>query len=384
MARWKSRRWFGLPLFWQVAWLLSISASSLAAQELPFKRDVPGSTPYQCPPLGAAPTPDAAARARARRIGATAAQAVILGDLQRAASLLEQATELDPSSADLAYHYARVLEDSGGRAAAISQYCRALELAPNGVEESDARERLDALVAAARPAIPDAAITAFRTGLAQADSGRLERAADSFDSAAASAPRWAEAVYDEGVAEARLGRTSEAIRDLRKYLELRPDAPDAIAVSGRIGALQSLQFVSVPSPVAALALGLLIPGMGQFYSGRALGGLAVLSVAGGAVAAGLLIKKTTVRCLSTPGPGGTCPPGEVLSTGVRHPYRTPAFAVAAAVSTIGAIEAFMNLRRRRSASEALASIDLGSVKLGMLDAAASANGLDLRWVHLVF
>jgi tetratricopeptide (TPR) repeat protein len=248
----------------------------------------------------------------------------------------------------------------------------------------DARDRLDALVAASRPAIPEVAIKAFQDGLTQADAGRLERAAASFDSATTSAPRWAEAVYDRGVVFDRLGRASNAMRDLRAYLELQPDASDAITVSRRIGALQSLAVVGMPHSGTALALGLLMPGMGQFYSGRALSGFGVLSLAGGSVAAGLLIKKVTVKCLSDVPPGGVCPTGQVLGQEVGHPYRVAGFATAAAVSALGAIEAFVKLRRRRSAGQEVAYIDLGKAKVGTLEVTASGDRLDLQWLRLVF
>lgn len=385
MPGWKSwQARLGLPLIWQVASVLWLSASPLAAQGLPLKRDIPGSTPYQCPAVNLAAHPGAAERTQARQIAATAAQAVILGDLERARSLLDRATQLDPSSEDLAYRHARVLEELGERTAAISEYCRALAIDPKGAAASDARDRLDALAAAARAAIPEAAIKAFQGGLAQADAGRLGRAAASFDSATTSAPRWPEAVYDRGVVYARLGRASEATRDLRKYLELQPDAPDAITVSQRIGALQSLAVVGMPHSGTALALGLVIPGMGQFYSGRALSGLAVLSLAGGSVAAGLLIKKVTVKCLSDVPAGGTCPAGQVLGQEVGHPYRVAGFGAAAAVSALGAIEAFVKLRRRRSAQREVASIDLGRARVGPLGITNSGDRVDLRLVRLVF
>ncbi len=320
----------------------------------------------------------------ARQLASSAAQAVILGDLDRARSLLDRATQLDPSSADLAYRHARVLEEHGDRASAMSEYCRVLASDSLVEGANDARDRLEALAAANRPVVAAPAIAAFREGLAQVDAGRLERAVTSFDSATASAPQWPEAVYDRGVILARLGRAAEATRDLRKYLELRPDAPDAISISQRIGELQSLALVSAPSPGAALVLGILIPGMGQFYSGRVVGGLTVLGLAGGAVAAAFLIKKVDVQCLSEPGPGGTCPEGQVLREEVHRPYQLAGLGAAAAIGVIGAIEAFVKLRGRGGAGQASASIDLGPAKVGGLGIAASRGRVDLRLLHLAF
>jgi len=362
---------------------LGWGVSALGAQELPLKRDVPGSGPYECPPAAEPQIPGRDARAQARQVASNASQAVIFGDLQRARALLDRATELDPTSSDLAYRRARVLEDLGERAEAVSEFCRVLALDPTeGVE--DARDRLEALVDADRVEIPDSAVQAFEEGVAGFDAGFLERAAASFDSATALAPQWAEAVYDRGVALARLGRRLEAARDLRRYLELRPDAPDAIAVSERIGELQSGTAARTPSPGAALTLGILIPGMGQFYSGRALGGLTVLAMAGGAVAAGMLIEDVQVRCLTDPGPDGSCPPGQVLREDVSHPYQVAGLGTAAAITLIGAIEAFVHLRGLRGGGEEPAAVDVGPAKVGALGFTPSRGRVDFRLVRVAF
>jgi tetratricopeptide (TPR) repeat protein len=326
-----------------------LCASSLSAQELPLKREVPGSGPYRCPPAAVANPPGAEEQTLARQLASTAAQAVILGDLERARVTLDRATQLDPSSADLAYRHARVLEELKEPQAAISEYCRTLAVDSLAEGVSDARQRLEALAAEEASATPAHAITAFQEGLMQADAGQLEEAATAFDSAATSAPEWAEAVFDRGVVYARLGRTAQATRDLRRYLELRTDAPDAIDVSRRIGELESQALFTTPSPGTALFLGILVPGMGQFYSGRTLGGMTVLSLAGGAVATGFLVKKVEVQCLSDPGPDGTCPLDQIVRESVTRPYLTAAVGTAAAVTLIGAVTAFVGARGQRQA-----------------------------------
>jgi tetratricopeptide (TPR) repeat protein len=372
----------GLPPLLLVLSALGWSVSALGGQELPLKRDVPGSGPYQCPPVAAPDLPGRDARTQARQLASNAAQAVILGDLDRARALLDRATELDPTSSDLAYRRARVLQELGDRSAAVSEFCRVLSLDPaEGVE--DARDRLEALVAADRVAIPDSAVQAFREGLSGFDAGLLERAVASFDSATARAPQWADAVYDRGVVLARLGRRAEAARDLRRYLELHPDAPDGIAVSERIGELQSVTTTRMPSPGAALTLGIMIPGMGQFYSGRALGGMTVLALAGGAVAAGMLIEDVQVRCLTDPGPDGSCPPGQVLREDVSRPYQIAGLGTAAAITLIGAIEAFVHLRGLRGGEEP-AAVDVGPATLGALGVAPSRGRVDFRLVRVAF
>lgn len=381
MVRWKLK---GECLGWLLVPAVCCTAASLAAQELPLKRDIPGSTPYQCPPVRVAAASGVEEQRLARQLASTAAQAVILGDLDRARTLLDQATQLDPTSVDLAYQHARVLEDLDQRHAAISEYCRVLAADSTLEGGNDARERLDALVAAERAMIPEPAIAAFREGLTLADARRLERALTAFDSAATRAPAWPEAVYDRGVIFSMLGRAPEASRDLRKYLELEPGAADALAVSRRLGELQAMALGPPPNPGAALLLGVLVPGLGQFYSGDALGGLTVLSLAGGAVGAGFLIKKVEVSCLSEPGPDGTCPPSQVVGEKVTHPYLGASVGAAAAVTLVGATLAFIHARKRRHAQPAGAASRTSAPKLALPTVRRHGAGVDIAFVRLVF
>lgn len=365
-----------------VALAATLVAPGARAQELPLKRDIPGTEPFRCTDTGAGKMPSDEERDQAARLGSNASQAVILGDQERARDLLARATELDPTSADLAYQYARILEELGDARTAVTQYCRVVAIDPQTVDAVDAQNRVDELTAASRPPPPADAAGAFRSGLSDADAGRLEAAVQAFGRAVASAPEWGDAVYDRGVLLARLDRREEAVQDLRRYLELTPDAPDGIAVSERIGQLQNAGVL--PSPGTALGLGLLVPGMGQFYSGRTLGGLTVLTLVGGSVAAAFLIEDVKVKCLQNPGPDGTCPPEQVLGEEVDRPYLAPGLGIAAAVSVIGAIEAYVKLRGRRNAGAGLASIDVGRAKVGALGIARSRGRVDIRLVRVGF
>jgi hypothetical protein len=151
---------------------------------------------------------------------------------------------------------------------------------------------------------------------------------------------------------ARQARGREAAAALLHYLELRPDAPDEAAVLQRVGQLQSLAVRDGPSPGTTVALGVLVPGMGHFYAGRPLGGLAVLTVAGGALAAGFLVKEVDVRCLTSVPSGQRCPADQVVSRRTDRPYLTLAMGAAVAVGAIGAVEAFLNARGRRDRARA--------------------------------
>ncbi|MEX2466934.1 MAG: tetratricopeptide repeat protein [Gemmatimonadota bacterium] len=334
---------------------MTVLAPELVAQELPFQRDYPGAGPSTCPVFEAPSSGSEEARAQAGQLASSAAQAVILGDLERAGALLERAAELDPASADVAYRRARVLEDSGETEEAVVEYCRTIALAGDGSGARDAQARLDAIAAAERGSLPDTALAAFQEGLAAVDEGSYRAAAEAFAVATNQAPSWAGAAYNRGVALDRLGQSADAAGALLRYLELRPDAPDAIAVSQRIGQLQSLAVSSVPSPGAALALGTLLPGVGHFYAGRPVGGFTVLALVGGAVAAGFLIEDVNIRCLNPVEGGGTCPPDQVVSRETERPYMMAGLGAAAAVSVVGAVEAFFELRGRRARARALPS-----------------------------
>lgn len=334
---------------WCLAWLAGVSgAAPVAAQQLPFQRDYPGATAFACPAFASPAVAGAEARAQAGQLASTASQAVLLGELDRASALLERATELDPASADLAYRHARILEDLGQPEAASEEYCRSLALLDTGETAQDARARLQALVEAESEQVPTEAVAAFQMGLEAVDAGALEDAVDAFAVAETEGAGWAAPTYNRGVTLERLGRAAEAAQALSYYLELRPDAPDALAVSRRIGQLQSLAVTGGPSPGTALTLGILMPGLGHFYSGRAGSGFAVLTLAGGAVAAGFLVKEVDVTCLTPQ--QGACPPDQVVSRRTSRPYLMASIAAAAAIGLAGAIEAFVDARGRRSAA----------------------------------
>jgi tetratricopeptide (TPR) repeat protein len=357
--------------------------SSVAGQQLSLKRSIPGSTPYDCPPVGAPANPAAEEREQATQLASTAAQAVILGDLARARGLLDRAAQLDPSSADVAYRHARVLEELGERKAAVSEYCRVLAVDPHAEGVGDARRRVDALTAADQVVPPETAVAALQEGLARVDAGALKDALTWFETAAARGPDWPEAVYDRGVVEARLGYFAEAARDLRRYLELRPDAIDAIPISQRIGTLESLALVPGASPTAALALGMVFPGTGQLYGGRVVTALAVAFLTAGSVLAGALVKRTDVTCRVPTEADGTCPSGQ-RNVSVRRPYLWAGVGVGAALSTGAALEAFVTLRNRRRAREGGASIDIGGATVGAPTVVLSGDRLDLHLVRITF
>jgi tetratricopeptide (TPR) repeat protein len=348
-----------------------------SAQELDLKRHVPGSDTIACPPMSVPARPGEEEQAEAGRLASSADQALILGDTERAREFLARATELDPSSAELAYRYGRILEDLGETDLAIGQFCRALALGSRQQGIGDARPRLEALARARDPLVPPEASTAFLNGLLQADLRQFQAAAQAFDLAVRVAPDWADALYNRGVVRARMGDAEGAVADLQQYLSLRPDAHDAILVSRRIGQLQIT--APVQSPATTLTLGLLLPGMGQFYTGRAMGGVTVLALAGGAAAAGFLVEEVTVRCVGPVPSGGTCPPERFIGETSERPYLVYGLVAAGAVTFLGAIEAYIKTRRsggrgQDGAAPTLSSTtaETGGLEFGQMDVPGAA------------
>jgi tetratricopeptide (TPR) repeat protein len=367
-----------------VCFLLLGGADELSGQNLPLKRGVPGTDSIACPEIAPPGQPSQEEIDQAVRLGSEADQDLIRGNLERARDLLLRATELDPTSPELAYRYGRRLEALEEWEGAITQFCRAQAL---GAEDAGIRDiplRLEALARAREPELPEGARSAFLNGLLQADLGDLQGAVEGFDRASSLAPDWADAVYNRGVIRMRLGEQDLAVEDLQRYLNLSPDAADAILVSQRIGQLQVRPGPSV-SPGTALGLGLIIPGMGQFYSGRALGGFSVLALAGGAVAAGLFIEKLEVRCVGSPPSGGDCPPDRIISEDTSKPYLVPSLVAAGVVTLVGAIEAFVNVGRSGpEEDEEMVAFDAGKTRIVGPSVAQVGNRLQLSLVRVTW
>jgi hypothetical protein len=188
------------------------------------------------------------------------------------------------------------------------------------------------------PPTPEAT-RAFVLGVSHARAGRSAAAADAFNSAVLAQPAWPDARYNLGVVLGDLGRHTDGAGQLQEYLALSPRAQDAAAVARVIGRWEAAGDRGFERGTA-LTLGLVVPGMGQFYSGRSTNGLVVLAAAGGAIAAGLLVRRVDVRCLDEVAPGDTCSPGRVVSRRESRPYIGVSIATAGAVTVLGALDAY--------------------------------------------
>jgi tetratricopeptide (TPR) repeat protein len=327
---------------------VTTDVAPLLAQDLSIRTEYPGATPFSCGPWEPRLHPTREAAQAARELASDANAALVLGDVERARALLARALEHDDRSSETLYRYARASEDLGDREEAITYFCRALGL-PEGDSLPDARARLDALVAADQPDIPLQAVEAFERGVVLVRQNRLDSAAHAFSDAARVAGGWPLATYNVGVVLGRLGDREGAVTHLRSYLLSTPDADNATEVARAVGRLEAPTTRPPPSARSTLVLGLLLPGMGQFYSGRPRAGLSVLGLAGGALVAGLLVRRVTVQCLDEVGAGGGCPPERVVGSSTQRPYLMPSIGVAAAVTVLGAVEALV--RRGREPTE---------------------------------
>jgi len=340
--------------------LLAVTSSGLTGQQLPIKTGpLPGEIVIcrsDGVTGGAGPVGTVAVdSAEALRLANAATQAMILGDLAGALDHLDRALVLDPAAADAIYLRARILQEQGAVEPAADALCAYLALRPDGSSAREVRRRLDE----ARDAGVGARITeSYRRALALEFEGRLDEAEAAFTEFLSVRPGAPPALYNRGVVRAALGWNEAARADLERYAQLDPTPGDArdvqrflaaaprgadpVAIADRT-ATGSTAVVG-PRSGTAFAVGALLPGGGQFYTGRPALGVAVTALAGGALAAGFLYERTTVRCLDAT-IERDCPEELVASRDTSRPFLGPAALAAVGVMLGAAIEASLHARR---------------------------------------
>ena len=102
---------------------------------------------------------------------------------------------------------------------------------------------------------------------------------------------------------------------------------------------------------------LLLPGSGQFYTGRPLAGALSLSAFGGALAFGLLSQSTTIECLGVAS-ADRCE-GAVLSSTKERPYLLAGVGAAAAIAALSAMDAARGARRANEQNSRVAIVGNG-------------------------
>jgi tetratricopeptide (TPR) repeat protein len=368
-----------------LAWsVVAVLAVPLAAQDLPLKTAPPSGADLLCAG-GAWGTVELAGAPRERpeagRLTNAATQAMILGDLDGALEFLDRALRIEPTATEAVYLRARILEQQGAMEAAAEAFCEYLRLEPTGPSAQEVRRRLDA---ARDLDVGRRLLDTYRRALALEFEGRLEEAEAAFTEVVSARPAAALALYNRGVVRAVLGRTEDARDDFRRYLELEPGAGDAPAVRSYMARLADAQFVNDRSGVragTALFMGALLPGGGQFYTGRPVLGATVTALAIGALATGALYQRTTVHCLDAA--ADPCPQEMVASRETGRPLLTPMIGVAVGLALVAAVEAALHAGRHSHLPDTTAAGMIGAATSATIDRIsydASALRLELvRW-----
>jgi tetratricopeptide (TPR) repeat protein len=284
--------------------------------------------------------------AEVRQLFASGQDAALQGDHVAARQAFQRAASLAPGSARIAYYLGRAHEDLSERPSAIMAYCRYLALAPSGANADEVRGRILRLTPVQDLRRSDEARAAFRSGLTLLGQRQFEPAAAAFGNAAQLVPNAPEAVYNRGLARAAAGDRRGAVEDLKRYLETTPDATEELQLRAVIARLEA----PVPAPKTALFQGLVVPGLGQFYTGRPTRGLAVLGLVAGAVVLGARSKESNdVRSFTDPFGN---PYSDTIAVS-RQPYLAGGIAVAALLWGGAAWESSRFARRMRTSSASL-------------------------------
>ncbi|MDX1675050.1 MAG: hypothetical protein R3314_09680 [Longimicrobiales bacterium] len=306
-------------------------AAAASGQTLTL-REQPSSASLLCDPTLRAPTCGFGDPAEVERLVNAATQAMILGDLVEADRYLTEALELDACAVEATYLHGRIIAQTEDLAAASEWFCRYLTLAPFGASAEEARRRLD-------QAVENGAATElqvmFQEGVELYLSGDLE-AADAAFSAVLERHPAPEAIYNRAIVRLAMERPLEVRSDLRRYLQLRPDGEDADVIRAALE-VPARAWTS-RSPGAAFVLGAVLPGAGQYYTGRTWYGLAVTGLVAGSIVTGYFFKQTTIQCRA-PDPSGDCPQDAIVSRETTRPLLVPALGVGAGLMLVTAIEA---------------------------------------------
>lgn len=162
-----------------------------------------------------------------------------------------------------------------------------------------------------------------------------------------------------------LARAYETASDPRalvgycRFLALAPTAPEAVDVRQRVVSLSSAlaarnaeaAVVTVdprnplPDAGTAFTIGLVLPGFGQYYSHRPVAGALFTAAAAGALLFGFQSQTvTTTTPVTATDPNGKSYQYQQITSHDERPNATAGFAVAATISVIGAVEAYLHAR----------------------------------------
>ncbi len=327
--------------------LLLVQTSLLRAQALTPKRLLTTGAAPGCEIAQALPVlAQRRDNVEARRLAAAGQEAALVGDQAAARDAFAKAAVLNPGDERVAYDLARAHEELADTLKAVNEYCRYLTLSPTGREATDVRDRLVRLVP--RPAAQRArdVQVAFRLGLALFDDGRYAAATRAFDDVVRFAPTASEGFFNRGLARAASGKRDDALKDMEQYRAVAPTVDDRVEVGRAIEKLRR----PVYSAGVAFSRGLL-PGFGQFYTGRPVfGGVVLASVIGAAATA--FVQQTTATQIAYVDPNGISAP--YTQTTSARPYFALGLASAGALTIAAAIEAVLYAQRSQQGASIVA------------------------------
>lgn len=329
------------------------------AQTMALKRTFASATAGLCPTV-APPAPASPARVQeSRRLFSLGQEASIVGDQRAARDLFRQAQEQNGGDERISYYLARSNEELKQTADAVAQYCRYLALAPTGPDAADVRARLDRLTAPAdgrrgttSAGQRAAAAARFQAGVEAADRGRLADAERAFGDVIGQLPAASEPYYDRAVVRARRSDWSGAKQDLERYLALSPKADDAAAARERVAVLGR----AATSPSTALLGGIVLPGFGQYYTGRPVLGAVVTAGTAAGLWYALRSSERTKDTTYTDAFGN--PYTEQLKRHGRY-HQSTGLAIAGGVALLGAVEGYLYAKARRADAVQLVAVSDG-------------------------
>jgi tetratricopeptide (TPR) repeat protein len=167
-------------------------------------------------------------------------------------------------------------------------------------------------------------------------------------------PTDADLAYQLARAHEGAGAFADATTEYCRFLALAPNAREAAEARDRIAVLSSSRSTvaepelprDLPSPARALALGLIVPGAGQFYTGRPVPGVIALGAASLAIVFGASRRGAdeTVQVTAFD-PFGNPYTYAATRPSSSRPWLAPALVTAGAIGIASAVEAFNYTRR---------------------------------------
>ena len=337
--------------------LMSVAVTQTGAQQLRPKRSLTVSVAPGCESVVARTVNVRRDNVEARRLAVAGQEAALVGDQTAAKEAFSKAAELNPTDDRIAYDLGRANEELVDTTSAIREYCRYLTLSPAGNLAGDVRARVQRLVPPNAAQNAQDLLSKFRLGLFLYDSARYDAAERAFDDVVQRAPLAAEGYFNRGLMRAAIGSRQAALKDFESYLAAVPTAEDRADVTRTIATLRRPVYGAGSAFVRGV-----IPGFGQFYTGRPVRG--VLILAGVATAAGLAtLQTTTEKTIDYTDPNGVPAPYKQAYT--ERKYLIPGVATAAGLTVIAALEAVFYARRSSRGAAVLQTGRVSSVGSAM-------------------